>query len=307
MGNILFTIEQLKVINLIIEEKGFKKASEVLCVSQPSVSLQIKNLEKNMNTIFIEKNIRKPKLTYAGVIFLTYTKQILELCEYTQKKINQIEVVKKINFKVGINKKVYQSLSTDFINTFKFKYPNVGIKLEINSAEKIYLGLQSKNLDFGVEKIEKVLKKKLLVEKYNKNQETTAIVKKKDIEQAKLIFYKDGDMFKSISSKVTTDKTEEKVIELEYFFTKKMENYIISKSPRIDWDKEIKRLNFSFTKDRSTKKYKSNSEIKNMRSKYILKASEMFVEEIKGRNKPKDFSKSFLSLYSLKKRTLKNI
>ena len=114
-------------------------------------------------------------------------------------------------------------------------------------------------------------------------------------------------MFKSISSKVTTDKTEEKVIELEYFFTKKMENYIISKSPRIDWDKEIKRLNFSFTKDRSTKKYKSNSEIKNMRSKYILKASEMFVEEIKGRNKPKDFSKSFLSLYSLKKRTLKNI
>ena len=51
-----FTLEQLKIFKTIVEEGSFKKAAEKLYVSQPTISLQMQNLEKQLNISLIERN-----------------------------------------------------------------------------------------------------------------------------------------------------------------------------------------------------------------------------------------------------------
>ena len=53
----LFTLDQLKTFYTIVQTGSFKKAANNLYISQPTVSIQIKKLEyqlnKNCNTIVI--------------------------------------------------------------------------------------------------------------------------------------------------------------------------------------------------------------------------------------------------------------
>lgn len=279
-----------------MEEKGFKKASEILSVSQPSVSLQIKNLEKNMNTIFIEKNIRKPKLTYTGIIFLNFAKQILYLCKFSQRKINEIESVNQVNFKISLDQRTYKYIDPDSIDIFRLKYPNVGIKLEIKSKEKASIGFNSGNLDLGLYKVEKSLKKKLLIEKYYKNESN---IKNLNEEGSK---YK----FKNDSNSVIQNLLLKKIVEVKNkIYPDKEENYL-SISNKNTWEKYIKKIDLNLNKNILIKENKTNLPITNFKNKYILKTSEVFIEEAKGKKKPKAFNKKFISFSNLEKNILED-
>ena len=47
--NLPFTIQQLRIIKAIASENSFTKAAEVLFISQPSLSKQVKILENRLN------------------------------------------------------------------------------------------------------------------------------------------------------------------------------------------------------------------------------------------------------------------
>ena len=46
MPELPFTLDQLRILKAIAAQGSFKKAADLLYVTQPAVSLQIQNLEK---------------------------------------------------------------------------------------------------------------------------------------------------------------------------------------------------------------------------------------------------------------------
>ena len=60
MSDLPFTLDQLKILHAISSEGSFKKAAEKLYISQPAVSFQIQNLEKQLNTPFFIEINEKP-------------------------------------------------------------------------------------------------------------------------------------------------------------------------------------------------------------------------------------------------------
>ena len=53
MPELPFTLDQLRILKAIAEQGSFKKAADLIFVPHPAVSLQIQNLEKQLNiTIF---------------------------------------------------------------------------------------------------------------------------------------------------------------------------------------------------------------------------------------------------------------
>ena len=70
MSNLPFTLDQLKILQTIIIEGSFKKAATKLYISQPAVSLQIQNLERQLNTPIFYRDKRQARLTEAGQLLL---------------------------------------------------------------------------------------------------------------------------------------------------------------------------------------------------------------------------------------------
>ena len=57
MTDLPFTLDQLRILKAIASEGSFKKAAESLYISQPAVSLQVQNLERQLSVpIFDREN-----------------------------------------------------------------------------------------------------------------------------------------------------------------------------------------------------------------------------------------------------------
>jgi hypothetical protein len=70
---------RLQVFHAVAKQLSFTKAAEVLFMTQPAVTFQIKQLEEHFNTRLFERGHGKISLTPAGDIVLEYAERILGL------------------------------------------------------------------------------------------------------------------------------------------------------------------------------------------------------------------------------------
>ena len=59
MADLPFTLDQLRILKAIASEGSFKKAAESLYISQPAVSLQVQNLERQLSVPIFDRGNRK--------------------------------------------------------------------------------------------------------------------------------------------------------------------------------------------------------------------------------------------------------
>jgi molybdenum-dependent DNA-binding transcriptional regulator ModE len=66
MSDLPFTLDQLRILKAIAAEGSFKRAADSLYVSQPAVSLQVQNLERQLDVPLFDRGGRRAQLTEAG-------------------------------------------------------------------------------------------------------------------------------------------------------------------------------------------------------------------------------------------------
>lgn len=78
-------LKQMKYFKTIVEEGTITQAARVLHISQPPLSMQLKAIEEELDTILIERGHRHITLTPAGHLFYRRCNQILNLYEQTKR------------------------------------------------------------------------------------------------------------------------------------------------------------------------------------------------------------------------------
>ena len=90
------TIQQLKYTITIANQGSFNKASEVLYISQPSLTESIKELEKELNITIFYRSGKGVTLTNEGVEFLAYARELYGQFENVLERYGENESRKKI-------------------------------------------------------------------------------------------------------------------------------------------------------------------------------------------------------------------
>src|SRR5574340_1353274 len=70
---------RLQVFHAVARQLSFTKAAEVLFMTQPAVTFQIKQLEEHFNTRLFERGHGRIALTPSGQVVLEYAERILGL------------------------------------------------------------------------------------------------------------------------------------------------------------------------------------------------------------------------------------
>ena len=70
---------RLQVFHAVAKQLSFTKAAEVLFMTQPAVTFQIKQLEEHFNTRLFDRGHGRISLTPAGDLVLAYAERILGL------------------------------------------------------------------------------------------------------------------------------------------------------------------------------------------------------------------------------------
>ena len=108
-------LRHFKYFLAVADELHFRKAAEKLCISQPGLSRQIKQMEEIVATPLFLRNKKKVSLTPAGAYLKTEVEFILNHLEITQK---QIQLIAAGNWVLGV---CYANDSTRFIIEIKGK------------------------------------------------------------------------------------------------------------------------------------------------------------------------------------------
>jgi DNA-binding transcriptional LysR family regulator len=145
-----FTLQQLRILKAVATEKNFTKAAAVLYLSQPSLSKQIKILEKNLNILLINRERNKISLTESGKVLLQYSERILALCEESCRALIDLKNGDRGNLTVGASQTIGTYLMPRVLALFAQNYPQINLKVQVNSTRIIAKKIINREIDIAI-------------------------------------------------------------------------------------------------------------------------------------------------------------
>jgi DNA-binding transcriptional LysR family regulator len=174
-----FTLQQLRILKAVATEQNLTRAAELLYVSQPSLSKQIKTLEKNLDILLINRENNKISLTENGKVFLQYCERILALCEESCRVLIDLKNGERGNLTVGASQTIGTYLMPRVLALFSQNYPQIDLKVQVNSTRIIAKNIVNREIDIAVVggEIPEELKKNLSIKHFVEDEFSLIISK----------------------------------------------------------------------------------------------------------------------------------
>ena len=150
MADLPFTLDQLRILRAIVSEGSFKKAADSLYVTQPAVSLQIQNLEKQLEVSLFDRGGRKAQLTEAGHLLLSYCDRILSQCHEACRALDDLHNLKGGSLIVGASQTTGTYLMPRMIGLFRQKFPDVAVQLQVHSTRRTGWSVANGQIDLAI-------------------------------------------------------------------------------------------------------------------------------------------------------------
>src|SRR5690625_3104682 len=126
-------IKQLKYFIAIAEEKNLTAAANRLHMTQPPLSIQLKQLEQKLGVKLFERSSKGMELTDKGNILYKRAVNLVNNMEDIKNEIQETEEGKKGELAVGINTLSLSGFS-EILRYFHIKYPLVSLKIVQNDS-----------------------------------------------------------------------------------------------------------------------------------------------------------------------------
>lgn len=201
------TFVQLEYIVAVDTYRHFARAAKQCFVTQPTLSMQIHKLEKELGIKIFDRDKQPVLPTQAGIEIISQARQILSQRDTMEDLIQTRKGVISGELKIGIIPTLAPYLLPLFVQTFTKKFPLVKLIVNELTTEFIMLRLREGRIDAGILVTplqvngikEDVLFYEELVAYVSKN---SAAYKKnyvlaKDIDPAKLWLLEEGHCFRS--------------------------------------------------------------------------------------------------------------
>ena len=143
-------IRVLRYFLTIVREQSITKASEVLHITQPTLSRQLAQMEDEIGVRLFERGSRKITLTNEGLLLRRRAEEILQLVDKTEKEL--IEQDEQIEGKItlGCGELGSVQLLPDVFESFHEKYPLVTFDIYSATADHVKEQMDRGLVDIGL-------------------------------------------------------------------------------------------------------------------------------------------------------------
>lgn len=130
------TLRQLRVFTAVARNLSFTAAARELHLTQPAVSMQVKELEDGCGVPLFERIGRGIQLTEAGAELAQCAANVAEQLRQTQESLDAFRGLKKGLLKLGaVSTAKYFAPSV--LSAFKHAYPDVAIRFAVGNREEM--------------------------------------------------------------------------------------------------------------------------------------------------------------------------
>lgn len=139
--------ESYKIFYYTAINKSISKAAEILLISQPAVSYQIKTLEDELGLTLFVRTKKGVTLTEEGEILFSYVKKGIEAFTNGENALTNLKNLDYGNIRIGSSATVSKHVLMPYLEKFHKTYPNIEINITNNLTEELLKDLRNGNLD----------------------------------------------------------------------------------------------------------------------------------------------------------------
>lgn len=143
-------VDLLKIFVTVAEQQHFSRAAELLNLSQPGVSMHIRNLENEFGATLFHRSPKHVQMTEAGNILYTRAKQMLALYEEAKQEINELHNVVTGTLRIGASFTIGEYLLPKILAGYANENPHVEVHTFISNTEEVLQSLRSNQIDIGL-------------------------------------------------------------------------------------------------------------------------------------------------------------
>jgi len=139
----------LRYLLAVAEHHSFTRAAEVLYVSQPTLSQQIKQLEESLDVQLLDRSGRSVRLTDAGEVYLRHARRAMEELDAGKRAIHELQDLSRGSLRLGMTP-VTEYLAVPIVENFNNHYPGITINTLEMSQYDIESAIAENALDLGI-------------------------------------------------------------------------------------------------------------------------------------------------------------
>ena len=144
-----FTLHQLQIFLAVARHQSVTKAAEEMYMTQPALSIQLKNFQNQFDIPLVEKIGKRIYLTDFGQSMAEIAENVLKEADALRYKTKEYE-----GFLTG--KLTIASASTGkyvipyFLSEFIHQYPGIDLSLDVSNKTRVVNNLTNNEIDFAV-------------------------------------------------------------------------------------------------------------------------------------------------------------
>lgn len=144
-----FTLHQLQVFGMVARHRSMTKAANKLHLSQPAVSIQVKQLQETIDVPLFEREGRTLNLTTAGKHLYKVYQNITDELESFEAGLSQIKggLKGKLTISAASTAKYFLPY---LLGEFQKRYPGVEVSLKVTNRNEVLQNLRNNEHDLAI-------------------------------------------------------------------------------------------------------------------------------------------------------------
>ena len=144
-----YTLHQLQILVKVAEHQSITKAADDLNLSQPAISIQLKNLQSQFDLPLTEVIGRQLYITDFGDEIVKSSLKILQEADAIKYTVDQYKGMLTGKIKISVVS-TGKYVMPYFLKPFMDQYPGVDIMLDVSNKYKVIESLQKNECDFSL-------------------------------------------------------------------------------------------------------------------------------------------------------------
>ncbi len=143
------TLHQLRIFLAVARQRSFTQASDELHLSQPDVSLHIRELEEETGLKLFDRVSKKIHLSQAGEVLREQANRIFAQLRETEQALAELKGLMRGSLLIGASTTIGMYLLPRALTDFRRRFPGIKVHLKIANTQEIERLVGGMEVDVG--------------------------------------------------------------------------------------------------------------------------------------------------------------
>jgi LysR family transcriptional regulator, cyn operon transcriptional activator len=144
-------LRHIRYLKAVVDYGSFTRAAQMLHVSQPALSQQIRELEESLGAQLLDRSGRQVRPTDRGAVYIRYVRHVLDQLDEAARAVRDVEDLSNGSLRLGVTPSVAAYLVGPLSQRFRASYPGIALSIRVAAQkEEIEPALRDDALDLGI-------------------------------------------------------------------------------------------------------------------------------------------------------------